>query len=54
MYFQAPNKDAVHKVCQEAFLYRNRGKVPDTVLSNIASTFEIKLDDAKKVGNNAI
>jgi hypothetical protein len=47
--FQAPSKDVLHQTCQEAFLYRDRRKIPDLVVSNLATQYGLKQDEAKKV-----
>ncbi|KAL4225753.1 COMM domain-containing protein 9 [Mactra antiquata] len=46
---RASSKELVHKTCQEAFLYRDRRKVPDNVVTNIATQYGIKVDEAKKL-----
>ncbi|XP_045174842.2 COMM domain-containing protein 9-like isoform X2 [Mercenaria mercenaria] len=46
---KAPSKDVVHKTCQEAFLYRDRRKVPEAVVSNIATQYGISPEEAKKL-----
>ena len=48
--FQAPSKDAVSKTCHEAFLYSDRRNVPQAVLTQIASLYEIDQKTAKEVG----
>ena len=48
--FQAPSKDAVSKTCHEAFLYSDRRNVPQTVLTQIASLYEIDQKTTREVG----
>lgn len=51
-FLQASSKDVVEKTCQDAFLYRDRRKVPDLVVSNIAAQYNISQEQAKQVSNN--
>ncbi|KAH3888754.1 COMM domain-containing protein 9-like isoform X2 [Dreissena polymorpha] len=46
---QAPNKEAVLKTCQEAFLYRDRRNVPDAVLDRVAQQYNVSKVQASKL-----
>ena len=47
--FQAPSKDVVHRLCNEAFLYRHNIKKPNEVVQAAAENLSIELQEAQGV-----
>ncbi|WAR03006.1 COMD9-like protein [Mya arenaria] len=51
---QAPSKDVVLRTCQWGFLYRDRQKVPESVLNNLVQEYGVTMDQARKVQENPL
>ncbi|XP_052798413.1 COMM domain-containing protein 9-like isoform X3 [Mya arenaria] len=45
----APSKDVVLRTCQWGFLYRDRQKVPESVLNNLVQEYGVTMDQARKL-----
>ena len=47
--FQAPSKEVVHRLCNEAFLYRHDKKKPKEVVQAASENLSIEIQDAQDV-----